>query len=243
MNKVKGIVLAGGLGKRLAPLTDVTNKHLLPVYEQPMVYHPIRKMVEAGIEEVMLVTGGQHAGDFLRVLKNGKQFGLRKLEYAYQEKEGGIAEALGLAQDFADQDRICVILGDNIFEDSIKDALVRFREQPMGARIFLKEVPDPQRFGVAIIEGEKVIRIDEKPNEPKSNLAVTGIYMYDSAVWSFIKKQKPSGRGELEITDVNNEYANWGALHHESLKGWWTDAGTFESLLKASQLVAQGETK
>lgn len=235
---IKGVVLAGGLGTRLMPLTRVTNKHLLPVYNKPMVFYPIEKLVEAGIQEIMIVTGGNHAGEFLRLLKNGKDFGLRELHYTYQEGEGGIAEALGLTEDFVDGDRVCVILGDNIFEASIKGGVERFARQEQGGRIFLKKVPDPERFGVADLKGDKIVGIEEKPKKPKSNYAVTGIYMYDAQVFDFIKKLSPSERGELEITDVNNFYVKSGSMCYEILEGWWTDAGTFESLLRANMLVA-----
>lgn len=235
---IKGVVLAGGLGTRLMPLTRVTNKHLLPVYNKPMVFYPIEKLVEAGIQEIMVVTGGNHAGEFLRLLKNGKDFGLRELHYTYQEGEGGIAEALGLTEDFIDGDRVCVILGDNIFEASIKGGVERFAQQEKGGRIFLKKVPDPERFGVADLKGDRIVGIEEKPKKPKSNYAVTGIYMYDAQVFDLIKKLGPSERGELEITDVNNFYVKSGSMRYEILEGWWTDAGTFESLLRANMLVA-----
>jgi glucose-1-phosphate thymidylyltransferase len=236
---MKGIVLAGGLGTRLHPLTKVTNKHLLPIYDKPMIYYPIELMVDAGIRDIMIVTGGKNAGDFLRLLGNGKDFGLNHLNYTYQEGEGGIAAALSLAEYFADQNPICVILGDNILECSISRYVENFVAQESGARILLKEVPDPQRFGVPEIQGDKIVRIDEKPENPTSKYAVTGIYMYDSAVFDIIKTLKPSGRGELEITDVNNTYIKWGKMEYDILEGWWTDAGTFESLLRASNLVCR----
>jgi glucose-1-phosphate thymidylyltransferase len=240
MRKVKGIVLAGGLGTRLAPLTDVTNKHLLPIYKKPMVFYPIEKLVEAGVTEIMVVTGGPHAGDFLKVLGNGARFGLKDIHYTYQEGEGGIAAALALAENFVDEDPVCVILGDNIFCGEIGPGLSRFMEQGRGgARIFLQEVEDPQRFGVALVDGDRVVDIQEKPTAPKSNLAVTGIYMYDNDVFSIVKGLKPSGRGELEITDVNMAYAKCGTLRWETLEGWWSDAGTFDSLLRAGRLVAE----
>jgi glucose-1-phosphate thymidylyltransferase len=235
---MKGVVLAGGLGSRLSPLTRVTNKHLLPVFNKPMIYYPIECLVNAGIRDVLLVTGGDHAGDFLKLLGNGRQSGLRELHYTYQEGEGGIADALRLAEDFADGDKLIVILGDNLIEKNIVAAAGRFFTQRRGAKILLKEVDDPQRFGVADIQGNRVVRIDEKPKQPKSNLAVVGIYMYDSMVFDIIKTLKPSGRGELEITDVNNAYIEQGAMTHEILEGWWTDAGTFESLHAANNLVA-----
>ncbi len=238
---MKGIVLAGGLGTRLHPLTKVTNKHLLPIYNKPMIYYPIEKMVEAGIRDILIVTGGKNAGDFLRLLGNGKQFGLRHINYTYQEGEGGIAAALSLAEFFADQQPICVILGDNIIERSIAPYVENFNEQESGARLLLKEVPDPQRFGVPEIRGDRIVRIHEKPAKPASKYAVTGIYMYDQGVFDIIKTLKPSRRGELEITDVNNAYIAQGKMHYDILDGWWTDAGTFESLLNASNLVFRKE--
>ncbi|MBI2932353.1 MAG: NTP transferase domain-containing protein [Planctomycetes bacterium] len=236
---MKGVVLAGGLGTRLSPLTRVTNKHLLPIYKKPMVYYPIEKLVRAGIKDIMIVTGGPFAGDFLKLLGNGREFGLKDLHYTYQEGEGGIAEALGLTEHFLDGDRVCVILGDNIFSGDITAGLTGFMEQKSGAKIFLKEVADPQRFGVAQLDGEKVVGIEEKPKQPKSKYAVTGVYMYDSDVYSIVKTLRPSARGELEITDVNNAYVGRGTLTYEMLDGWWTDAGTFESLLRASQRVVE----
>jgi glucose-1-phosphate thymidylyltransferase len=237
---MKGVILAGGLGTRLSPLTRVTNKHLLPVYNKPMIYYPIECLVNAGIRDIMIVTGGNHAGDFLRLLGNGKDFGLDDLHYTYQEGEGGIADALRLAQHFADGDKLAVILGDNIIEKNIRRAVGDFFTQRKGAKILLKEVGDPQRFGVAELDGKKVIGIEEKPAQPKSNLAVIGIYMFDPHVFDIIKTLKPSGRGELEITDVNNAYIAAGTMTCEVLDGWWTDAGTFESLHRASNLIAQG---
>jgi glucose-1-phosphate thymidylyltransferase len=236
---MKGIVLAGGLGTRLYPLTKVTNKHLLPIYHKPMIYYPIEAMVDAGIRDILIVTGGKNAGDFLRLLGNGKEFGLNHINYTYQEGEGGIAAALSLAEFFADQNPICVILGDNIVERSIAPYVENFRKQGSGARILLKEVPDPQRFGVPEIRGNQIVRIDEKPSRPASTYAVTGIYMYDADVFDIIKTLKPSKRGELEITDVNNCYIERGKMKYDVLDGWWTDAGTFESLLRASNLVCQ----
>lgn len=235
---MKGIILAGGIGSRLFPLTKITNKHLLPVYDKPMIYYPLTTLVDAGITEIMIVTGGHHAGDFLRLLGNGTEFGLKGIHYAYQEKEGGIAEALGLAEHFADNDKVVVVLGDNLIEKSIKSEVEKFGKQARGARILLKEVQNPERFGVAEFEGDKLSRIVEKPKAPKTNYAVTGIYMYDSQVFEIIKTLKPSGRGELEITDVNNRYLERGELCYSKLEGWWTDAGTFESLLRAGNLVA-----
>lgn len=238
---MKGIILAGGLGTRLRPLTLVTNKHLLPVYDRPMIHYPIECLVNAGIDEVLVVTGGEHAGDFLKLLKNGHQLGLTYLGYAYQEGEGGIADALKLAEEFADGGKVCVILGDNIIEGSIAKAVNDFRNQPAGAKLLLKEVHDPERFGVAELDADgKVTRIVEKPKEPRSNLAVTGIYFYDYDVFNICKTLKPSDRGELEITDVNNAYRERGDLTSEVLEGWWTDAGTFESLYRASHLVREG---
>jgi len=241
---MKGIILAGGLGSRLRPLTLVTNKHLLPVYDRPMIYYPIQCLVNAGITDVLIVTGGTYAGDFLNLLKNGKHLGLHHLEYAYQEGEGGIADALKLAEDFADGEKICVILGDNIIEGNIRLAAGDFFTQPAGAKILLKEVPDPQRFGVVSLDGEgpsaRITGIIEKPESPPSNYAVTGIYFYDNNVFDICKTLQPSKRGELEITDVNNDYLKRGTLTHDVLDGWWTDAGTFESLHRASAFIAEG---
>ncbi len=236
---MKGIVLAGGLGSRLYPLTKVTNKHLLPIFNKPMVYYPIETLVGAGIRDILIVTGGKNAGEFLRLLGNGKEFGLRHINYTYQEGEGGIAAALALAEFFADNKPICVILGDNIIEGSIAPYVENFRKQGGGARILLKEVDDPQRFGVPEIRGDQIVRIDEKPAVPASSYAVTGIYMYDAEVFEIVRKLKPSNRGELEITDVNNAYIRKGKMAFDVLEGWWTDAGTFESLLRASNLAAQ----
>ncbi|HEY1206651.1 MAG TPA: sugar phosphate nucleotidyltransferase [Bryobacteraceae bacterium] len=235
---MKGIVLAGGTGTRLLPLTKITNKHLLPIYDRPMVYFPIQTLVNAGIRDIMIVTGGRNAGDFLRLLGNGKHFGAH-LNYAYQEGEGGIAEALALAEHFADGERICVILGDNIIEGSIREAVQAFEKQAAGARILLKQVPDAGRFGVAELRDNRVAGIEEKPKQPKSDYAVTGIYMYDQSVFDKIRTLVPSDRGELEITDVNNAYIGEESLEFSFLEGWWTDAGTFESLLRAGNLVAQ----
>lgn len=236
---MKGVVLAGGLGTRLRPLTAVTNKHLLPVYDQPMIHYPIRTLVNAGITDIMIVTGGNSAGDFLKLLGNGKAFGLKHLNYTYQEGEGGIAEALALVEHFAANDPVCVVLGDNIIEGHISSAVRSYRHQGGGAKIILKRVSDPQRFGVPELDGRRVVRIDEKPTQPRSDYAVIGIYMYDSGVYEIIRTLKPSGRGELEITDVNNAYINRDEMSWEELDGWWTDAGTFESLLRASNLVAE----
>ncbi len=236
---MRGIILAGGLGTRLAPLTKITNKHLLPVYDRPMIYYPIETLVQAGIRDILLVTGGNSAGDFLRLLGNGKEFGLSHIDYVYQEGEGGIAEALGLARYYAEGSRMAVVLGDNIIEDDIAPYVEAFRRQESGARILLKEVPDPHRFGVAEVDGDRVVGIEEKPKKPKSNLAVTGIYMYDARVFEIISELRPSDRGELEITDVNNAYIAAGQMQFDYLKGWWTDAGTFESLYRATNLVVK----
>ncbi|MBI4456116.1 MAG: NTP transferase domain-containing protein [Acidobacteria bacterium] len=240
---MKGVILAGGLGTRLRPLTKVTNKHLLPVFNKPMIYYPLETLVDAGITDIMIVTGGSDAGDFLRLLGNGKQFGLEQINYAYQEGEGGIAEALSHAEYFADQELLCVILGDNLVEKSIRPYVEDFERIGKGAKILLKEVEDPQRFGVPELNGKRVIRIEEKPAVPKSCYAVTGIYMYDSEVFDIVKTLKPSNRGELEITDVNNAYIERNLMTYDVLDGWWTDAGTFDSLLKASNLVAETERK
>lgn len=235
---MKGVVLAGGTGSRLFPLTKITNKHLLPIYDRPMIYFPIQTLVDAGIRDILIVTGGRNSGDFLRLLANGKQFGLNHINYTYQEGEGGIADALGLAEHFADGQKICVVLGDNIIEGDIREAADRFRKEPRGAHILLKEVHDAERFGVAEVAGGRITRIEEKPAQPKSNYAVTGIYMYDASVFDKIRTLVPSRRGELEITDVNNAYIGEGTMSFSFLKGWWTDAGTFESLLRAANLVA-----
>ncbi|MDQ2710823.1 MAG: sugar phosphate nucleotidyltransferase [Acidobacteriota bacterium] len=234
---MKGIVLAGGTGSRLLPLTKITNKHLLPIYDKPMVYYPIETLVEAGIQDLLIVTGGRNSGDFLRLLGNGKEFGLKHINYTYQEGEGGIAEALALAEHFAEKSKICVILGDNIIEGSIKQAVEDFKHQDRGAKVLLKEVHDAERFGVAEIQGDRILAIEEKPAKPKSNFAVTGIYMYDTTVFDKTRTLKPSARGELEITDVNNGYIQEGTMSFSHLEGWWTDAGTFDSLLRAAQLV------
>jgi glucose-1-phosphate thymidylyltransferase len=236
---MKGIVLAGGTGSRLFPLTKITNKHLLPIYDRPMIYFPIQTLVDANIRDILIVTGGRNSGDFLRLLANGKQFGLNHINYTYQEGEGGIADALALAEHFADGQKICVVLGDNIIEGSIAKAAEQFRDQPSGAHILLKEVHDAERFGVAEVAAGRIIGIEEKPQHPKSNYAVTGIYMYDATVFDKIKTLVPSRRGELEITDVNNAYVREGNMTSSFLEGWWTDAGTFDSLLRATNLVAQ----
>lgn len=236
---MKGVVLAGGLGSRLFPLTRITNKHLLPVYNQPMIYYPVQALINAGIDDIMIVTGGNSAGDFLKLLRNGKDFGLKHLNYTYQEGEGGIADALSLVEHFADNQPVCVVLGDNIIEGNVREAARAYRHQGKGAKILLKKVHDPQRFGVPEIEGSRVLRIEEKPKEPKSEFAVIGIYFFDADVFNIIKTLKPSDRGELEITDVNNAYIERGEMTWDELEGWWTDAGTFESLLRASNLVAE----
>ncbi|HWO01175.1 MAG TPA: sugar phosphate nucleotidyltransferase [Blastocatellia bacterium] len=236
---MRGIVLAGGLGSRLSPLTRITNKHLLPVFDQPMIYYPIQTLIEAGIKDILIVTGGNSAGDFLKLLRNGAEFGLSRIHYAYQEGEGGIAAALGLAEEFAEKGPICVVLGDNILEKSIASFAKKFRHQGSGAKILLSEVSDPERFGVPVIQDGRITRIEEKPSNPKSSYAVIGVYMYDNRVFDIIKTLKPSGRGELEITDVNNAYIETGDLSWDVIEGWWTDAGTFDSLLKASNLVAE----
>lgn len=235
---MKGIVLAGGLGTRLNPLTKITNKHLLPVYNRPMIYYPIQTLVDAGITEILIVTGGRNAGDFLQLLGNGKEFGLKHLDYTYQEGEGGIAAALSLAEYFVEDDPICVILGDNIYEKSVRQSASEFMKRGRGAKIHLKRVENPQRFGVPIISGERILKIEEKPKVPQSDFAVTGLYMYDHAVFDIIKTLKPSGRGELEITDVNNDYIERGEMAYTVIDGWWSDAGTFDSLLRANILVA-----
>ena len=237
---MKGIILAGGLGTRLHPLTKITNKHLLPVYRKPMIYYPIECLINSGIEDIMIVTGGNNAGDFLKLLGNGREFGLKDINYTYQEGEGGIAAALSLTEHFVGKDKMVVILGDNIIENNIKQAVSNYAGQKDGAKIILKEVPDPERFGVPELKNGRITGIEEKPKKPKSSYAVIGIYMYDSYVFDIIKTLKPSGRGELEITDVNNAYLKKGNLTYDILEGWWTDAGTFDSLLNASKLVSEG---
>ncbi len=235
---MKGIVLAGGLGTRLHPLTKITNKHLMPVYNRPMIYYPVQTLVDAGITEILIVTGGKNAGHFLELLGNGKEFGLKHLDYTYQEGEGGIAAALSLAEYFVEDDPVCVILGDNIYEKSVRASAEEFAKQGGGARIHLKRVENPQRFGVPVFEGNRILRIEEKPKNPKSDYAVTGLYMYDQTVFDIIKTLKPSGRGELEITDVNNAYIARGEMSYALVDGWWSDAGTFDSLLRTNILVA-----
>jgi glucose-1-phosphate thymidylyltransferase len=236
---MKGVVLAGGLGTRLYPLTKITNKHLLPVFDKPMIYYPIQCLVNAGIRDILIVTGGNSAGDFLQLLGNGADFGLQRLNYAYQQGEGGIADALKLAEHFADGEPICVVLGDNIIEGNIKKAVDDFKGQGGGAKIMLKEVHDPERFGVATLKDGKVQKIVEKPKQPETNLAVIGIYMFDENVFEICRTLKPSSRGELEITDVNNEYIRRGNMTAQVLNGWWTDAGTFESLYRAATLIRE----
>lgn len=236
---MKGVILAGGTGSRLYPLTKVTNKHLLPVGRKPMIYHPIAKLLEAGVQELLIVTGVEHMGHVVGLLGSGAEMGCR-FTYKVQDQAGGIAQALGLAENFVHGDAMTIILGDNIFQDSLAGLSEDYSRQGGGARIVLKEVPDPERFGVAELDGERVIGIEEKPTEPKSNWAVTGIYFYDGEVFDIIRALKPSGRGELEITDVNNEYIRRGRMTWGKLQGWWTDAGTFESLKKADELA--GET-
>lgn len=235
---MKGVVLAGGTGSRLFPLTKITNKHLLPIYDRPMIFYPIQTLVDAGVEDIMIVTGGRNSGDFLRLLANGKEFGLKHIHYTYQEGEGGIADALALAEHFADGHKICVVLGDNIIEGNIREAADCFRAADGGAHILLKEVQDAERFGVAEVSGDRIVGIEEKPSRPKSNYAVTGIYMYDATVFDKIRTLVPSRRGELEITDVNNAYIREGSMQFSYLDGWWTDAGTFDSLMRAANLVA-----
>ncbi len=236
---MKGIILAGGTGSRLVPLTRVTNKHLLPIYDKPMIYYPIETLVDAGIYDILIVTGGNSAGEFLRLLRNGKDFGLHQLNFAYQEGEGGIADALRLGEYFARGEKICVVLGDNIIEGSVRAAKEKFEQQERGAKVLLKEVPDPERFGVPAFEDGKIVRIEEKPKQPRSQYAVIGIYFYDWTVFNRIRNLKPSARKEYEITDINNSYLAEGQLTHEVLEGWWTDAGTFESLWRASHYVRQ----
>ncbi len=236
---MKGVILAGGLGKRLDPLTRITNKHLLPVYDKPMIYYPIQTLKGAGIDEILIVTGGNHAGDFLRLLGNGEEFGLKDLRYAYQKGERGIADALRLAENFVDGGKFAVILGDNVLDCSIRPFVDKFRKQEKGGRILIKKVPDPERFGVVEFKGNKVVSITEKPRKPKSDYIVTGVYMYDAAVFKFIRNLKVSNRGELEITDVNNMYLREGQLYYDVLKGRWTDCGTFTSLFRANQIAAR----
>jgi glucose-1-phosphate thymidylyltransferase len=236
---MKGVILAGGLGKRLYPLTKITNKHLLPIFDKPMIYYPLEKLTEAGIRDILIVTGGNHAGEFLRLLGNGREFGLKEIHYTYQAGEKGIADALRLAEEFVDGERVVVILGDNVFGSSLKKYIDNFRKQKEGARILVKRVSEPQRFGVVEVKGRKIVSIKEKPRKPASNYIVTGIYMYDRRVFEFIKKLKLSRRGEYEITDINNMYLKQGLLSYDILQGFWTDCGTFNSLLKANLLIAR----
>ena len=235
---MKGVILAGGLGTRLRPMTRVTNKHLLPVYDRPMICYPIQQLVKCGIEDILVVTGGGSSGDFLELLGNGEEFGLKHLNYAYQDGEGGIAQALGLAKDFSAGEPLMVLLGDNLFQHSLEEAIGHYSHGE-GAMIFLKEVDDPERFGVAILEDDRVVRVIEKPNPAPSSLAVTGCYFFDFRVFEIIEGLQPSSRGELEITDVNNKYIEWGEMRHQVLDGWWADAGTVESLARASRLVSE----
>jgi len=234
---MKGVIIAGGSGTRLSPVTRVVNKSLLPVYDKPLIYYPILSLKKAGIKNILIISGREHAGQYVDLMGSGRELEVR-LSYEVQEEPGGIAQALGLAEDFADNEKIVAILGDNVIEDSLRSAVLRFKKQKKGAKIFLKAVEDPERFGIAEIKNDKIIRIVEKPKKPKSNLAVVGIYMYDKRVWNVIKGLKPSARGELEITDVNSFYVRQGTMTHETLKGEWIDAGTFDSLLKASNLMA-----
>lgn len=233
---VRGVVLAGGTGSRLFPLTKVTNKHLLPVGDKPMIFHPIEKLVEAGITDIMIISGLEHLGDVVRLLGSGKDFGAR-FTYRVQDEAGGIAQALDLTQDFCEGHKLVVILGDNIFESSLVSHVEAFREQKIGARLLLKEVHDPERYGVPTLDGDKIVKIVEKPQSPDSNYAVTGIYMFDDSVFDVIKTCEPSGRGELEISDVNDAYVQRGECEYDVIEGWWTDAGTFESLAHANQLL------
>lgn len=237
---MKGVILAGGTGSRLFPISKVTNKHLLPIYNKPMIYYPIECMVKAGIDEVLLVTGGNNAGDFIRLLGNGRDFGLKELNYTYQDGAGGIAQALGLAEHFAEGEPIMLILGDNILEYAIADACNKFRQQKQGAKILLSQVENPKAYGVAEMEGERVTSIVEKPANPKSNWAVIGIYFYDNQVFNIVKTLKPSARNELEITDVNNAYIQQGQMTADKVAGWWGDAGeNIDFYLKVSNLVAK----
>ncbi len=235
---MKGVILAGGLGTRLRPLTLVTNKHLLPIYNKPMIYYPLQTLARAGIKDILIVSGPEHAGHFLHLLGSGKEFGVR-LSYELQDEPGGIAQALGLAESFADGGSVATILGDNIYADDLSKSIANFAREPKGAQVFLKEVADPERFGVAEVQGDKIVKIIEKPKQPTSNLAVTGLYLYDNKVFFIIKNLQPSGRGELEITDVNNAYVQAGTMKYTKLQGEWTDAGTFDSLLKANLLAAR----
>jgi glucose-1-phosphate thymidylyltransferase len=237
---IKGVVLAGGLGTRLRPLTSITNKHLLPVYNKPMIYYPIEMLVQAGITDIMIVTGGTSAGDFLRLIGNGEEFGLSRINYAYQKGEGGIAEALGLAREFVDDDRVVVVLGDNILQNGIKKGVETFLKQQQGGRIFLKRVDNPREYGIAEVDGDKIKNIIEKPQDPPSDLAVIGVYMYPPDVFEIVETLEPSARGELEITDVNNAYVRQDAMEYEIVDGWWLDAGeSHEALLQANLTIAR----
>jgi glucose-1-phosphate thymidylyltransferase len=238
---MKGIILAGGNGTRLLPCTQLTNKHLLPVYNKPMIYYPLETLSSAGIKDILIVTGGNSPGDFLKLLKNGKAFGLKEIHFLYQEGSGGIADALGLAEDFADNGKIAVILGDNIFEENIKKHVENFERQEKGAKLFFKDIPDPQRFGIGEFKDGKLIGIEEKPKQPRSNFACTGLYMYDNQVFDMIKTLKPSLRGEFEITDVNNFYIKQGTATHEILGGFWSDAGTFKTLFESAKFIRKKE--
>jgi len=240
---MKGVILAGGTGSRMFPCTKVTNKNLLPVYNKPMIYYPLLTLASAGIKDIMVVSGRGHAGDFVNLLGSGKEFGV-KISYEVQEEAGGISQALSLAEDFVGNDSVVVILGDNIFEDNVKDYIKDFEKQERGARIFLKEVglKAAKRFGIALIDGNKVVYVEEKPQAPKSNLAMTGLYMFDSKVFDIIKNQKPSARGEIEITDTIDYYVKENSCYYDIIKGFWSDAGTFESLNRASNFVRQRES-
>lgn len=237
---MRGVILAGGLGKRLRPLTLVTNKHLLPIYDRPMIYYPIQTLLNIDVRDIMIVTGSEYAGDFVRLLKNGKHLGIRHLTYAYQEGERGIADALLQAEEFAEGQKICVILGDNLIEGNLRRAASDFAAQPSGARFILKQVTDPRRFGVAEFNGQRITRVIEKPSHPPSKMAVTGFYFYHADVFEICRQLAPSPRGELEITDVNNVYVQRGDATHSVLDGWWADAGTIESLYRVTCLVAKG---
>ena len=237
---MKGVILAGGLGTRLSPLTKIANKHLLPIYNKPMIFYPIQTLVDAGVRDLLIVTGGNNAGDFLRLLGNGSAFKLPHINYTYQEGEGGIADALRLAEHFADGEKLVVMLGDNVIEKDIRRGVTAFRKQKRGARVYVKEVANPRAYGVAEMRGDRIVGIVEKPARPKSNLAVIGIYMYDPSVFEIIHTLKPSGRGELEITDVNNAYLRRGQLHYDILDGWWADAGaSHQKLLETGVQVAR----
>jgi glucose-1-phosphate thymidylyltransferase len=233
---MKGLILAGGTGSRLFPLTKVTNKHLLPVGREPMIFHPVRKLTEAGIDEILVVTGVEHVGDVVNLLGSGRAFGCR-FTYKVQDEAGGIAQALGLAEHFAAGQPVCVVLGDNVFQDPLAPFVSAFERQRRGARIVLKKVPDPGRYGVAEVEGEAIVGIVEKPRSPRSDLAVTGVYLYDAQVYDLVRTLRPSARGELEITDVNVAYLRRGELRFDVMRGWWTDAGTFDSLHQANELL------